>query len=178
MKLSRAAWNNVIIICVIAMILLINLTNERLFPDQSGAGQYNTANQQGEYSLLGEHAVILTLSINDHVFIERLGQAWQVKRNKPKTPPTGKTISQQLIEQTVRAWQQSRGLLQASSIEIKGLTGIPVTIFIAGQSQAKTFWLYLLSDQLLIKTITEQNQEQWLAFPKAIYPQLIPQAFE
>ena len=73
MKLSRTGWNNVIIFSVMIIILLINATNDRLFPDgESGSDKY----------ILPEHSVILTLAINfadnRQLTFERVGRAWQM----------------------------------------------------------------------------------------------------
>ena len=53
MKLSRAGWNNVIIFSVIIFILLINVTNKKLFSD-------NESSTSAEKSILPEHSVILS----------------------------------------------------------------------------------------------------------------------
>ncbi len=63
-KLSRAGWNNVIIFAVLGFILLINATNKDVFKSPS--------DQTTDVSLLGEQAVILTLTINKQFMIERI----------------------------------------------------------------------------------------------------------
>jgi len=55
MKLSRTGWNNVIIFSVMIIIIMINATNDKLFPED--------AEQTASQTLLPEHSVILTLSI-------------------------------------------------------------------------------------------------------------------
>jgi len=162
MKLSRTAWNNVIIISVMMMILLINLMNHRLFPDDNST----SVNAHGEQLVLSTHAVILTLAIDDSVFIERVGQSWQLQSTQQAIEP-----SKQALEQMMKAWQQSAGLLQADSIEVSGQTGINILINTASDGETKKLILYPLADQLLIN---DQQQDIWLALPQQLYRQLLP----
>ena len=162
MKLSRTAWNNVIIISVMAMILLINLTNNKLFPDTSEA----STNDSGEQLVLSDHAVILTLTVANKFIIERVGQSWRIEFSESSA-----AITPQAIEQMMLAWQKSAGLLQAGDIEISGQTAIEVSITLAGQQDAKRLMVYPLADQLLINNTQDS---QWIALPIQLYRQLLP----
>ncbi len=160
MKLSKTAWNNVIIFSVMAIILLINGTNERLFPDESSNDEL----------LLPEHSVVLTLSISlpneTSIVFERIARAWQM---------TGQGIfldlSNQQIEQMMLAWQHSGGLVQAADIIVDGQAGLEVEISLAGVEREQKFTLYQLTDQLLVYN---QQKKIWLALPAAMNQQLIP----
>jgi len=161
MKLSKTAWNNVIIFSVMIIILLINTTNERLFP---------TGNSLNDDRLLPEHSVVLTLSIslvdNSEVLFERIGRAWQM---------TNKGIlldlTNQQIEQVMFAWHQSQGLVQAADVIVDGQQGIEVSISLASAESQHQFTLYPLVDQLLV---FNHQKDIWLSFPTAISHQLIP----
>ncbi|TYK66584.1 hypothetical protein [Colwellia echini] len=163
MKLSKTGWNNVIIFSVMIIIILINATNDKLFPD---ADNVNSAEQL----ILPEHAVILTLAIDyspsQNVLLERIGRSWQVT-----TEGLILDKSEQQIEQVMFAWQQSMGLVQADDLIIEGSQGITVNIGLAGQPQLSTFLLYPLNDQLLIY---QQQEDRWLALPAALAQQLLP----
>jgi len=162
MKLSRTGWNNVIIISVMAMILLINVTNNQLFPkDEDKVEQIN--NQQ---RLLSEHAVILSFAIADTLLIKRNGSLWQMQNMSDSNQ-----YSIASIDHLMTTWQQSEGLVQASEIEIAGLEGTTIIIELAGVNKALHFTLYGLSDQLLIH---KHQTNTWLAFPPQLYTQLIP----
>jgi len=162
MKLSRTGWNNVIIISVMAMILLINITNNQLFPkDENKVEQIN--NQQ---SLLSKHAVILSFAIADTLLIKRNGSSWQTQNTLNNSQ-----YSITSIDRLMTTWQQSEGLIQASEIEIEGLEGTTVIIELAGANKALHFTLYGLSDQLLIH---KHQTNTWLALPPQLYAQLIP----
>ncbi|MCI2282550.1 hypothetical protein L3081_02980 [Colwellia sp. MSW7] len=110
-KLSKTAWNNVIIFSVMIIILLINATNDRLFPDD---------NNTNDTLLLPEHSVILTLTImpsdDKKIVFERIGRAWQMTSQGVLLD-----LTNQQIEQIMFAWQQSSGLVQAAEIVVEGL---------------------------------------------------------
>ncbi|MEI6894033.1 MAG: hypothetical protein V5789_05270 [Colwellia sp.] len=163
MKLSRTGWNNVIIFSVMAIIILINATNNKLFPSEE-----NDSN--AEQLILPAHSVILTLSIqypdSQHLLFERVGRLWQLT-----THGIVLEISEQRIEQIIFSWQQSRGLVQAAEIIIDSAQGVTVDIALAGESELRAFTLYPLHDQLLIY---QQRDNQWLALSAALAPQLLP----
>jgi hypothetical protein len=166
MKLSRTGWNNVIIFSVMTIILLINATNNKLFPSEE-------RDNKAEQLLLPQHSLIVTLAIdfseNQQVFFERVGRSWQL---------TAKGIivdkTDQQIEQMMFAWQQSSGLVQAADIVIDKEKGVAVQIALAGDAKAQTFTLYPLADQLLIY----QHQDKiWLSLPSTLAQQLLPVSF-
>jgi len=160
MKLSKTAWNNVIIFSVMLIILLINSTNNRLFPD----------NDTNDGLVLPEHSIILTLSMtlsnNTTIKFERIARSW-------KTTNQGMLfdLTNQQIEQMMFAWQQSSGLLQADDIVVSGQESIEITLSLAGIEQVQKFTLYPLSDQLLVYN---QRKKLWLALPATMKNQLIP----
>jgi hypothetical protein len=161
MKLSKTAWNNVIIFSVMIIILLINTTNNRLFPEDDSM---NNA------LILPEHSVILTLSVTypdkSSVLFERIGRAW-------KMTSQGRLVdlNTQQIDQVMFAWQQTSGLVQADDILIDGQQGTLVKISLAGVETEQVFTLYPLIDQLLI---FNQQKQLWLALPLALSRQLTP----
>jgi len=161
MKLSRTGWNNVIIFSVMIIILLINATNDRLFPK---------GDSRNDQYLLPEHSVILTLVINFNdnrqLKFERIGRAWQLTSHGLLVD-----LSNQQIEQLMSAWQQSSGLIQAGEMLVEGATGVEVLIKTATNKDELVYMLYPLVDQLLIFNV--QNK-LWLALPKAVANQLIP----
>ena len=163
MKLSRTGWNNVIIFSVMLFILLINTTNNKLFPDSD-------ENPSSQKTILPVNSVILTLSFyadtNTEVLFERAGLQWKVTSQN-----TLLSFKIQQIEQMVLAWQQSEGLPQASGIVIDDRFGIKVRIGLAGADQLKTFMVYALNDQLLIH---QELNNTWLALPVALTKQLLP----
>jgi hypothetical protein len=160
MKLSKTAWNNVIIFSVMLIILIINSTNNRLFPDDDTKDEL----------VLPEHSVILTLAVklsNDtSVIFERVARAW-------KTTNQGILVdlTNQQVEQMMLTWQQSSGLVQASDIVVEGQEGVEIVLSLAGVEVEQKFTLYPLSDQLLVYN---QQKKLWLALPAAMSHQLVP----
>lgn len=161
MKLSRTAWNNVIIFSVMIIILLINATNDRLFPD---------GESDNDKQLLPEHSVILTLTVNfadnRQLTFERVGRAWKMTSQGMLVD-----LSNQQIEQMMFSWQQSSGLVQADEILVEGVASIEVLINTAASKDELLFRLYPLVDQLLVFNV---HKKLWLAFPKAVTHQLLP----
>jgi len=161
MKLSKTAWNNVIIFSVMIIILIINSTNERLFPED---------NNSNDEMLLPEHSVVLTLSISlpnqTSIVFERIARAWQMT-----SQGVFLDLTNQQIEQMMFAWQQGSGLVQAADIIVDGQAGLEVEISLAGIEREKKFTLYRLSDQLLVYN---QQKKIWLSLPSAMNHQLIP----
>jgi len=160
MKLSKTAWNNVIIFSVMIIILIINMTNNRLFPETD----------TNDELMLPEHSVVLTLSIdfpnNTSVVFERIARAW-------KTTSQGVLVdlSNQQIDQMMLAWQGGSGLIQAADIIIEGQKSVEVSIGIAGFKEEQLFTLYPLVDQLLVYN---QQNKIWLALPATMKHQLLP----
>ena len=156
MKLSRSAWNNVIIFSVMAMILLINVTNDKLFPStESGkTGQ--------EQYILGDQSVILAMTVAENINIKRLGTTWQV---------SPELMSEHVLEQMMLAWQQSTGYLQDAPENISIAPSIQVRVSLAGQALEQQLKLYHQNHQLLIHN---QTTDTWMSLPHLIYPQLIP----
>lgn len=163
MKLSRTGWNNVIIFSVMTIILVINATNNKLFPSED-------VGNKAERLILPSHSVILTISINfsqnQQLLFERIGRSWQLTAQGIVVDKTD-----QQIEQMMFAWQQSSGLVQAADIVIDNEKAISVEISLAGQEQAQNFTLYPLSDQLLIY---HHQDDSWLALPATLSQQLLP----
>lgn len=155
MKLSRTAWNNVIIFSVMGMILLINLSNKDSSIDES-----TTANN--EIALVNQQQHILTLAVNQELLVERSGKTWRATPAK---------ISEQALEQMIYAWQQNTGVALSNTPKVIAENATKVTIELAGENLPLVFSLYLTEQQLLV---FNHNQNIWLQLPKALDKQLLP----
>lgn len=156
-KLSKTGWNNVIIFSVMGFILLINVTNTKIFSSDE-----NTPNEQ-EIALVGLQNVILTLNINNVVAIERIGRTWRA---------TPAHISGQALAQMMMSWQQSSGETMAQAPDIDRQFSLDVSLDIAGKTQPLQLNFYATEQQLLI---FNEVSQQWLVMPIAMYGQLFPQ---
>ena len=154
-KLSRAGWNNIIIFGVMGFILLINATHDNVFSNKNSDDK--VAN------ILGQQAVILTLTINQTFKVERIGKSWRV---------SAETLAGQALEQMMRSWQQLEGEKIAPPENLDQQLGLIVNIELAGQSSPSTLSLFVDDQQLLIY---HQQQAQWYLLPLPIYQQLIPE---
>lgn len=154
-KFSRAGWNNIIIFAVMGFILLINATHDNVFSKRES--------RSDEHTLFAEHDVILTLTINQQIKIERIGKTWRA---------TPASLNQQSLFQMMRAWQQSMGEPIDEPVDIDHQLALVVSVELAGQATPVLFSLHVIDEQLLIYN---HNTNRWLAFPMPIYNQLLPE---
>ncbi|XQW85271.1 hypothetical protein ACOYR1_00655 [Thalassotalea piscium] len=154
-KLSRSGWNNVIIFAVMGFILLINVTNKNVFSRKEIAS---------EQAVLGADAVLLTLTINHEISIERVGRNWRA---------TPERLSGQALNQMMRSWQLLEGqVIQApEGIDLKMALVIQVEI----ASSPQVIKLNLLATDTELLMYNEQT-DLWFSLPLALYPQLLPDA--
>jgi len=155
-KLSKTGWNNVIIFSVLAFIMLINATNKNVFSTNKSTTT--------ETTILAKNTVILTLTINKQITIERIGKTWRA---------TPANIQGQALEQMMLAWQQSTGLAINAPDNIDHQLALIVSIDVAGQSEATVLSLHATDIELLI---FNHQTEQWLSLPMQLYQQLLPSA--
>ena len=155
-RLSRSAWNNVIIFSVMGFILLINLTQPKDDGEQAG----NASDQQ---SIIGEHKVILTMNIDQQVTIERAGQSWRMLPEQ--------RISPQLIDQMMRSWHQAQGQPIDIEIDRQQQQGLFISMVLADQPNIQMYSLYLLAQQLVVHN---HQTNRYLAMPAPMYNQLVP----
>ncbi|MBA6252907.1 hypothetical protein [Colwellia sp. MB3u-55] len=155
MKLSRTGWNNVIIFSVMIFILVINVTNKKL---------YSSTEQQDnkQQTLFAKHAVILSLAVNQQVAIERIGRTWRATPAK---------ISGQALEQMMLTWHEITGDIVTVPPKLDHQMALVVTVELADEAQAQLLNLFITDNELLVFNL---QQKRWLAFPLAIFSQLIP----
>mgnify|MGYP001597891403 CR=1 FL=1 len=155
MKLSRTGWNNVIIFSVMIFILVINVTNKKLYlsGDQPDSEQ-NT--------LFAQHAVILSLTVNQQITIERIGRTWRATPAK---------ISGQALEQMMLTWHEIEGSIVTEPPELDRQMALHISVELAGNTQAQLLNLFITNNEILI--FNHQNK-RWLTFPLVIFSQLIP----
>lgn len=156
MKLSRAGWNNVIIFVVMGFILLINFTNNKIFPDSEKTAKIEQA------TLFGKHTTILTLTFYPNITIERMGNTWRV---------TPAILPEQALEQMMRSWANSEGDTLKVAPKLDEKMAFIVKVEIAGQEYPHTLKLFATDTELLIHNKTT---DLWKSFPLAIFSQLVP----
>jgi hypothetical protein len=155
MKLSRTGWNNVIIFSVMIFILVINVTNKKLYSSDD-------AENSAQLTIFAKHAVILSLSIDQQININRVGRTWQTNPAK---------ISGQALEQMMLTWQEIEGVTVVQPPELDRQMALVVSVELAGEEQTNVLNLFITNNELLI---FNNQKNRWLAFPLAIFSQLIP----
>jgi hypothetical protein len=154
MKLSRTGWNNVIIFSVMIFILVINVTNKKLYSSDN--------KQSNERTLFSKHAVILSLAINQQVTIERIGRTWRATPAK---------ISGQALDQMMLSWHETQGILVTETPALDHQMALVISVELAGEAHSQLLNLFMTNNELLV---FNQQQKKWLSFPLAIFSQLIP----
>jgi hypothetical protein len=136
-------------------ILVINVTNKKL---------YSSTEQQDnkQQTLFAKHAVILSLAVNQQVAIERIGRTWRATPAK---------ISGQALEQMMLTWHEITGDIVTVPPELDHQMALVVTVELADEAQAQLLNLFITDNELLVFNL---QQKRWLAFPLAIFSQLIP----
>lgn len=157
-KFSRAGWNNVIIFAVLGFILLINATHDNVFSSPDDSEQKTLQ----ETPIIGRNAVVLTLTINQQIKIERIGKTW---RANPAN------ISGQALEQMMMTWHQVIGSQIEAPSNIDEQLALIVSVELAGKAQALVLSLHATANELLI---FNHQSKQWSALPLQIYAQLLP----
>lgn len=155
-KLSRSGWNNVIIFTVMGFILLINVTNKNVFTSKE--------NKASEQFVLGADAVLLTLSINHVLSIERIGRSWRA---------TPERISGQALSQMMRSWQLLEGQVVNAPKGVDLKLALAINVEVADIPQAINLSLIATDYELLIYN---QATQLWFSLPIELYSQLLPDA--
>ncbi|SEL50707.1 hypothetical protein SAMN05216262_11282 [Colwellia chukchiensis] len=158
MKLSKTGWNNVIIFAVMAFILLINATNKQGSPFADSAAQ----GAQQSTTLVAEQQLIVALTIDNVITIERVGRHWRASPEK---------ISGQALTQMMRSWQHSTGELMTSAPMLDRQLSLDVQLEFAEQAQAVQLNFYATEQALIM---FNQSTQQWQMMPLAMYGQLFP----
>ena len=152
MKLSRTGRNNVIIFSVMIFILVINVTNKKLY----------SSDDDQQKTIFSNHAVILSLAVNQQVSIQRIGRTWKASPAK---------ISGQALDQMMLTWHEIEGDIMTDPPEFERQMALVVSVELAGETSAQRLNLFITDNELLI---FNEQQNRWLSFPLVIFSQLIP----
>lgn len=131
-KLSKTAWNNVIIFSTLILIVLFNFSSNLL---NSNAEQHHTLT-----NLIPVERVITTIQY-EQAKVERIGQGWRVKFAQAQ---------QTDLSQLVNHWMQARIELFDTAFDVP--TDIStVKIWFAGQQEPIEYTFLSLADKTLVK---------------------------
>jgi hypothetical protein len=135
-KLSQRAWNNVIIISTLILILLFNFSSNFL----NGG-----SDEQGVLTgLVPVNMTITTIEFKQHK-IERIGQGWR---------STSSNVTNEILINLVRQWQQAEiaGFAQETSWQsVEGDADNLVKVWFAGQASPIEYRFLELADKSLVQ---------------------------
>lgn len=124
-RLSRKAWNNVLIFSVLIMILLFNSTNNIL--------NRGDADDNAVRPLVPRDAIVMTLDYGP-LKIERIGQGWRF--NGALSEIDG---LQSTPEKIVRTWQTSSMTPVNASVSEAPMV---VVVWLAGEAEGRVYQLF------------------------------------
>ncbi|MEO9947545.1 MAG: hypothetical protein ABJH28_18370 [Paraglaciecola sp.] len=130
-KLSQRAWNNVIIVSMLALIMLFNLSSNFL-NDDSDAPAFSTLIPQG--------LLISTIEFSN-AKVERVGQGWRIESKL--------SVSKDL-QGLLDVWQS----VEVSPFEENlqwGDSQPKVTVWFIGQAEPIEYYFLILADKTLVK---------------------------
>lgn len=130
MRLSRKAWNNVIIISMVLMIFLFNSTNNILTGGDDGELQA---------SMLPSGSRLMTLQM-PLVTMERIGQGWRAR-------PSEKITEAQMLA-VAKNWEVAK--MTPSNSDLPEQMPKIAIAWLAGENSGRVFQLYEDGDHTLV----------------------------
>ncbi|WP_133468219.1 hypothetical protein [Paraglaciecola marina] len=130
-KLSQRAWNNVIIVSMLALIMLFNLSSNFL-NDDSHAPALSTLVPQG--------LLISTIEFSN-AKVERVGQGWRVESDL--------SVSKDL-KGLIDLWQSAEVSPFEENLQRKD-SQYKVTVWFIGQAEPTEYLFLTLADKTLVK---------------------------
>jgi hypothetical protein len=153
LRLSQRAWNNVIIVTMLVMILLFTSTTKIL---NGEAPEVHV-----ESALLPLQSTILTIDFGQQK-IERIGRGWRLK--------SGNNVDESALQQLIENWLNTG--LELIDVQVPEQPLI-VIVWLAGESQGMEYKFFQLEDRLLVSFAQQlyQVQDRSLAdlFPQGAY---------
>lgn len=131
-KLSQKAWNNVLIISMLVLIIIFNSSSNLL--------NSNTDTEQPTH-LLPNNAVIATMDFGDYK-IERIGQGWRVLSNTSDESSLI-TLTQNWLNAEIETSPSDLTISQAQNSQV-------VIVWLVGEAEPQKFEVFKLADQTLV----------------------------
>ncbi len=154
-RLSRKAWNNVLIFSMLIMIFLFNGLHHKLNP---------AAEPEGPQPVLPAQSFVLVMELPG-VKLERIGTGWRTTGESLAVAPDG----------LVAAWQGAEANLLLGVDELKALAGAaPLTaasFWLAGEEKARVYQLYANGGAY---ALFDKQDKRWLRFDAELAKQLFP----
>ena len=129
-RMSRKAWNNIIIFAMLLMIFLFNATNN-ILPDSE--------DETKPVGLLPEHSLLMTLQSNGFE-LQRIGTGWRL------VPAAD--ITQQQLDAIITNWQTS--IMTPTEVSNPETKSIVVVAWLAGVDQGLVFQFYQQHNDVVV----------------------------
>lgn len=155
MKLSKKAWNNVLIFAVLGMIFIFNYSHKRLTHENLSTPKQAT--------LLPSEAMILTMQGPDYT-IERIGRSWRSRPDIGLPPEQLDKMMHAWLSEPLKALELPDGQLPVSQYSQV------YQFWLAGVTEPVSLTLYQLDSGLVISNW----QSQLLQLDELNIPKLLP----
>ena len=148
-KLSQRAWNNVLIVSMLSLIMLFNLSSDFLNSESDDASIVQR--------LVPADMLISTIEFENGK-IERVGQGWRIESDSQVN---------QHPEDIIHHWQQAEINIFEQNVE--WADSLPkVTLWFIGQSEPVEYQFLQLADKTLIKIDQHTYQLTGLSYQMLI----------
>lgn len=148
-KLSQRAWNNVIIVSMLALIMLFNLSSNFL----------NDESEVPAVSRLVPEGLLISTIEFENAKVERVGQGWRVESDL--------SVSKDL-QGLIDLWQSAEVSPFEKNVQW-GDAQAKVKVWFIGQAEPTEYYFLILADKTLVKL----NQQTYL-LTDVNYQTLIP----
>lgn len=167
LRLSRQAWNNVLIFSMLIMIALLNGLHKKLGADEP----------LSEVLLLPEHSLVLIVNFGEFS-VERIGQSWRINQSTVAHNQQTK-VDAQALASLMDTWKQYVVTLAVSDDEalllIKGkMPDYYVVVTLAGKDDGAVYTFYpqlddvIVHDQFHGRFVTMPISDLALLFPTSL----------
>ena len=176
LRLSRRAWNNVLIFSMLIMIMLLNGMHKK----------FDSADPLAKVPLLPEHSLVLTLDFGKFA-IERIGQSWRIKQSDAgEASKKLAAVDGAVLTAFMATWSEHIVTLAESdeqaAVLVKGkMPDHYVVATLAGKSDGAVYAFYAQLDDVIIhdqyngRFVTMPIDDVALLFPEQLFPeQLFP----
>ncbi|MBN23502.1 MAG: hypothetical protein CL578_00425 [Alteromonadaceae bacterium] len=153
-RLTSRAWNNVLIISMLLLILMFNLSGN-LFSDEGATDE--------AIDVLIPHDGMLTSIVTHAYTIERVGRGWRfvppsndlVSEESEVTRENLTVIDNQTLTDLVIAWQSAE-LAPIGNATLTGAT--QVNLWLAGESAPRHYLFFQVGEDMLVQYPTQGAQ--------------------
>lgn len=171
LRLSRKAWNNVLIFSMLIMIMLLNGMHKK----------FDSTEPLAKVPLLPEHSLVLTLDFGQFA-IERIGQSWRINHaDEQQVSSNIAAVDGAVLTGLMATWAEYIVTMAESdeqaAVLVKGkMPDYYVVATLAGKSDGAVYAFYAQLDEVIIhdqyngRFVTMPIDDVALLFPEQLFP--------